>query len=132
MKKVMLIILVMLALSLISITLPAQETQAPANAAKQVQGEGSGIPYGLTSTSSLFIYAIYLGIIGLTAAAISGAFAQSKALRTAVENIGRNPSAADAIRGIVIIGLALIESLVIYVLLVNLILFFVKWNKFTF
>ncbi len=129
MKKFMLIIFVMLVLSF---TLPAQEVQTPTNANTQVQGAGSGTPAGPASTTTLFIYAIYLGIIGLTAAAISGAFAQSKALRTAVENIGRNPSAADSIRGVVIIGLALIESLVIYVLLVNLILFFVKWNKFTF
>lgn len=132
MKKFMLIILVMSVLSLISTTLPAQVTQTPANASTEVQGTGSGTPSGLTSTSSLFIYAIYLGIIGLTAAAISGAFAQSKALRTAVENIGRNPSAADSIRGVVIIGLALIESLVIYVLLVDLILFFVKWSTYKF
>ena len=132
MKKFMLIIFVMMVLSLISTTLPAQEAQTLANANTQVQGEGRGTPVGPASTTTLFIYAIYLGIIGLTAAAISGAFAQSKALRTAVENIGRNPSAADSIRGIVIIGLALIESLVIYVLLINLILFFVKWDKFTF
>jgi F-type H+-transporting ATPase subunit c len=130
MKKCMLIIFVMLVLSLISTTLPAQETQTPANA--NTQAKGSETPAGPASTSTLFIYAIYLGIIGLTAAAISGAFAQSKALRTAVENIGRNPSAADSIRGVVIIGLALIESLVIYVLLVNLILFFVKWTNYKF
>lgn len=126
MKKFMLIIFVMLVLSFI---LPAQE--APANAKTQIQGSSATAATAL-DTTSLFIFAIYLGIIGLTAAAISGAFAQSKALRTAVENIGRNPSAADSIRGVVIIGLALIESLVIYVLLVNLILFFVKWNKYTF
>jgi F-type H+-transporting ATPase subunit c len=130
MKKFMLIIFVMLVLSLISTALPAQETQPPANA--YTQAKASETPAGPADTPTLFIYAIYLGIIGLTAAAISGAFAQSKALRTAVENIGRNPSAADSIRGVVIIGLALIESLVIYVLLVNLILFFVKWTKFTF
>jgi F-type H+-transporting ATPase subunit c len=80
----------------------------------------------------LFLYSIIIGTIGLTAAAIGGAFAQSKALRTAVENIGRNPAAADSIRGVLIIGLALIESLVIYVLLVDLILFFVNWGKYTF
>jgi len=130
MKKFMLIIFVMMVLSLISTTLPAQEAQTPAYAT--TQAKASETPAGPASTTTLFIYAIYLGIIGLTAAAISGAFAQSKALRTAVENIGRNPSAADSIRGVVIIGLALIESLVIYVLLINLILFFVKWTNYKF
>ena len=80
----------------------------------------------------LFLWSIIIGGIAITIAAIFGAFAQSKALRTASENIGRNPAAADSIRGILIIGLALIESLVIYVLLVDLILYFVKWGKYTF
>lgn len=80
----------------------------------------------------LFLYSIICGTVCLTIAAIGGAFAQSKALRTAVEGIARNPAAADSIRGSLIIGLALIESLVIYVLLVDLILYFVKWGKYTF
>ncbi len=107
----MLIIFVMFALTIV---LSAQD--APA----------SGI-----GTNHLFLWSIIVGTLGLTAAAIGGAFAQSKALRTAVENIGRNPAAADSIRGVLIIGLALIESLVIYVLLVDLILFFVNWGKYT-
>lgn len=80
----------------------------------------------------LFLWSIVAGAICLTIAAVGGAFAQSKALRTSVENIGRNPAAADSIRGVLIIGLALIESLVIYVLLVDLIIFFVLWGKYTF
>src|SRR5262249_42952759 len=44
--------------------------------------------------------------------------AQSIAIRAAVDGIARNPGAADNIRGALIIGLALIESLVIYVLLI--------------
>ncbi len=113
MKKLMLIIVVMLVLSF---GLLAQEAEK-----KKVD-----------DATDLFLYSIIFGTIGLTAAAIGGAFAQSKALRTAVENIGRNPAAADSIRGILIIGLALIESLVIYVLLVDLILFFVNWGNYTF
>lgn len=80
----------------------------------------------------LFLWSIIAGVVCLTIAAVGGAFAQSKALRTSVENIGRNPAAADSIRGVLIIGLALIESLVIYVLLVDLILYFVKWGSYTF
>jgi F-type H+-transporting ATPase subunit c len=80
----------------------------------------------------LFLYSIIFGVIGLTVAAIGGVFAQSKALRTSVENIGRNPAAADSIRGVLIIGLALMESLVIYVLLIDLILYFVLWGNYSF
>lgn len=80
----------------------------------------------------LFLWSIVVGLIALMLAAICGAFAQSKAIRTACDNIGRNPAAADSIRTVLIIGLALIESLVIYVLLIDLIVFFVKWGKYTF
>lgn len=89
-------------------------------------------PKNVSDATPLFLWSIVAGSVGLAAAAIGGAFAQSKALRTAVGSIGRNPSAADSIRGVLIIGLALIESLVIYVLLIDLIIFFVKWGKYTF
>ncbi len=54
-----------------------------------------------------------------------GALGQGKAVAAAVEAIARNPSATTDIRGSLLLGLVLIESLVIYVLLVSLILLFV-------
>ena len=48
------------------------------------------------------------------------------AVASATEAIARNPGAAGEIRGSLILGLVLIESLVIYVLLISLILFFLK------
>src|SRR5882724_1473170 len=62
----------------------------------------------------------------LAIAASFGALSQGKSVSAAVEGIARNPSAAGEIRGNLILGLVLIESLVIYVLLISLILFFVK------
>lgn len=59
-------------------------------------------------------------------AAAFGALGQGKATSSAVEAIARNPSAVNDIRGSLILGLVLIESLVIYVLLISLILFFVN------
>jgi len=82
-------------------------------------------------TSSLFFWTILIGSICLTVAAIVGILSQSKAFRNAADNIARNPASADSIRGLLIIALALMESLVIYVLLVDLILFFVKWGNYT-
>ena len=55
-------------------------------------------------------------VLGISAAA--GAIGQSRAIAAAVEGIARNPSAAGPIRLAMIIGLALIESLVIYALLI--------------
>lgn len=62
----------------------------------------------------------------LAIAAAFGALGQAKGLSAAVEGIARNPAAGNDIRGNLILGLVLIESLVIYVLLISLILFFVK------
>jgi F-type H+-transporting ATPase subunit c len=65
----------------------------------------------------------------LAFAAAFGALAQARSVAAGLEGIARNPSAAGEIRGSLILGLVLIESLVIYVLLVSLILFFI--NPFT-
>jgi F-type H+-transporting ATPase subunit c len=54
-------------------------------------------------------------VLGIAAAA--GAMGQSRAIVAACEGIARNPGAAGPIRLAMIIGLALIESLVIYALL---------------
>jgi F-type H+-transporting ATPase subunit c len=53
-----------------------------------------------------------------------GALGQGKAVASAAEAIARNPGATGDIRGALLLGLVLIESLVIYVLLISLLLFF--------
>ena len=74
----------------------------------------------------------YFGIVaasaafGLAIAAIGGAFSQSRGIRSDLEGIARNPGASGPITTTMIIGLALIESLVIYVLVVCLILLIVN------
>jgi F-type H+-transporting ATPase subunit c len=59
-------------------------------------------------------------VLGIAAAA--GAIGQSRAIAAACEGIARNPGAAGAIRLSMIIGLALIESLVIYALVIAFII----------
>ncbi|MBU2510610.1 ATP synthase F0 subunit C [bacterium] len=56
-------------------------------------------------------------------AAFGGALGQSRAAAAALEGIGRNPGSADKIFTPMIISLALIESLVIYALLIAFMLF---------
>jgi F-type H+-transporting ATPase subunit c len=63
---------------------------------------------------------------GLGFASAFCGIAQSIAFRAAAEAIGRNPGTADTIRGMLILGLAFIESLAIYVLLIAFMLYF-KW-----
>jgi len=83
-----------------------------------------GVPMG--DATELVKWSIITGGFALAIAAAFGAFAQSRGLVAASEGIARNPSAAGDIRFALILGLVLIESLVIYVLLIALILFFVQ------
>ena len=66
----------------------------------------TGVRWGLVSAAF---------VLGL--AAFAGALGQGRAIAAACEGIARNPGAAGAIRLAMIIGLALIESLVIYALI---------------
>ena len=54
------------------------------------------------------------------------ALGQGRAVAAAAEAIARNPGAAGDIRGVLLLGLVLIESLAIYVFVISLILFFLK------
>ena len=85
---------------------------APAMA--QDHGEAAG---GSSSPWGLFAPALAIGI-----AAAFGSLGQGKGLAAACEAIGRNPGAVGPIRITMIIGLALIESLVIYALIIAFLL----------
>ena len=76
--------------------------------------------------SGLVQWSIITAGFALAIAAAGAALGQGRAVASAAEAIARNPGAAGEIRGALILGLVLIESLVIYVLLVSLILFFIK------
>lgn len=62
--------------------------------------------------------------ICIAIAAFGGGIGQGLAIKNAVEGIARNPEASGKITVTMIIGLALIESLVIYALVVCLIMLF--------
>lgn len=70
---------------------------------------------------------VVLGCIGgLCIAAVGGGMAMSGAVKSAMTGIARNPGAAEKMTIPLIIGLALMESLVIYTFVIALILLFVK------
>ena len=81
---------------------------------------------GGTADAGLVQWSIITAGFALAIAALGGALGQARAVASATEAIARNPGASGEIRGALILGLVLIESLVIYVLLVSLILFFIK------
>ena len=56
--------------------------------------------------------------IGLGMAALGTALGQGRATAAAMESIGRNPNSADKIQTPLIIGLALMEALTLYALVI--------------
>jgi F-type H+-transporting ATPase subunit c len=80
--------------------------------------------------ASLFRLSIIVGGAVITLAVIAGAFCQAKAISAACEGISRNPGGAPHIRFLLIFGLVLIETLVIYALLITIIILMVQWNNY--
>jgi len=60
--------------------------------------------------------------LGIALAAFGGALGQGRTASTALDGIARNPGAADKLFTPMILGLALIESLVIYSLIISFML----------
>lgn len=80
--------------------------------------------------ASIFRLSIIVGGAIITLAAAAGAFCQAKAISSACEGISRNPASAPHIRFLLIFGLVLIETLVIYALLITIIILMVQWGKY--
>lgn len=97
------LILVVAVLLLLAFPLMAEEGHEAAS------GQG-GVLWGALAA------AFAIGI-----AAFGGAFGQGKAISSACDGMARNPGAAGPIRIALLLGLAFIESLVIYALLIAII-----------
>ena len=80
--------------------------------------------------ASLFKVSLIVGGAIISLAVIAGAFCQAKAISSACDGISRNPAGAPAIRFLLIFGLVLIETLVIYALLITIIILMVQWGKY--
>jgi F-type H+-transporting ATPase subunit c len=74
------------------------------------EGAATGNPYGSLSAA-----------LAISVAAFGGALAQGRTASSALEGIARNPGARKDIFVPMIIGLALIESLVLYAFVIALI-----------
>lgn len=77
---------------------------------------------------ALKIFAALAAAIAIGLGTIGTGLGQGNAVAKAMEAIGRNPEATGRLQTVMIIGLAFIESLAIYALVVALILLFLKWN----
>ena len=112
--KILSSVLTLLAiLTITGVAFAQGDADAAAQRAKEVKDSGLAQNFGL----------IALGAgLGIGLAALGGGIGQGRAAAGALEGIARNPGAAGQIRGPMILGLALIESLVIYALIISLLL----------
>jgi F-type H+-transporting ATPase subunit c len=110
MKKVSVIMLLVIGLMLVATAVFANEAAAAPDAGK----------FGFFGTVAA------ASAIGIGIAALGTGIGMGLGIGRAVEGIARNPEASGKIMTTMIVGLALIESLAIYTLVVVLILLYAK------
>ncbi len=115
MKKTISVIL--LVLSLVVLMAPVVFAEEAAAGATAAAGDAKLKYYGVAALAC----GLAIGI-----AAFGASIGQGMGLKGATEGIARNPGASGKITTTLIIGLAMIESLAIYALVVALILLFVN------
>ncbi|MDD8027709.1 MAG: ATP synthase F0 subunit C [Acidobacteriota bacterium] len=107
----------------------AQEGALPQNAPREGLRDATRAAQ-VESKASLYKLSLIVAGGIITLAVIAGAFCQAKAISAACEGISRNPGGAPHIRFLLLLGLILIETLVIYALLVTFIILMVKWGQY--
>ncbi|MFH1258943.1 MAG: ATP synthase F0 subunit C [Elusimicrobiota bacterium] len=117
-KSISFKLLVQIGLSVVPAICLAETPEAVADA---VKAGAEAVPF--------FTWTVTAAILGLAIAAAICGLAQARVVDKAVEGIARQPETSGQIQTAMILGLAFIESLVIYVLLIALILLF--FNPFT-
>ncbi len=70
------------------------------------------------AAESTVYWPVVAAVIGMAIASTGCAFAQARATAAACEGMARNPGASASIRFALILGLALIESLALYTLVI--------------
>jgi F-type H+-transporting ATPase subunit c len=92
-----------------------------ASLAMAAEAAGGASAAGL---GSFFSYAVIAAGFGIGIAAFGTGIGQGLAVKSSVEGIARNPEASGKITVTMLIGLAMIESLCIYALVVALIILY--------
>jgi F-type H+-transporting ATPase subunit c len=84
----------------------------------------AGAPQATSSLKEYYMLVAMGGAIGLGLAAGGGGIGQGHAVNGTVLGTARNPSLSGKLLTVMMIGLAMIESLVIYMLVIVLIIFY--------
>ena len=112
-KNIISFLTVLLILGISAVAFAQPEAAGAAFDAAAVKTDGLAKNFGLIALAAG---------LGIGIAALGGGIGQGRAAAAALDGIARNPGAAGQIRGPMILGLALIESLVIYALIISLLL----------
>ena len=83
-----------------------------------VMGPGLALAQQEAGGSSSDGYIALAAGLGIGIAAVGAGLGQGRAVAAAMESIGRNPNAADRIQTPMIIGIAFMEALAIYALVI--------------
>lgn len=79
---------------------------------------GPGLAFAQEEATNVDGWIALAAGLGIGIAAVGAALGQGRAVAAAMESIGRNPNAADRIQTPMIIGIAFIEALAIYALVI--------------
>jgi F-type H+-transporting ATPase subunit c len=93
------------------------------------EAAGAGVKKATNESVNFFAMTVLAASLGVGLAALGCGLGQGIAASKAAEGLARQPEAGSKIQTMLIIGLAFIESLTIYALVVGLILIFA--NPFT-
>jgi F-type H+-transporting ATPase subunit c len=114
-KRFALFVLLALAVMLLTPLVFAQETKESVEKTETAAVEEKPLK---ETNPEVAKWSLIVAGAAMALASMAGAFAQSRAVETACKGIARNPGATKDIRGALIIGLVLIESLILYTLVV--------------
>jgi len=113
-KKIVTFLMAVLIILAVVGTTFAAETAAGAPAVKKATNE----------SVNFFAFTVLAAALGVGLAALGCGLGQGMATAKAAEGLARQPEAAGKIQTMLILGLAFIESLTIYALVIGLILIF--------
>jgi F-type H+-transporting ATPase subunit c len=111
-KTVVLLMAVFMVFAVVGVAFGAGETA------------GAGIKKATNESVNFFAMSVLAASLGVGLAALGCGLGQGMATAKAAEGLARQPEAGSKIQTMLIIGLAFIESLTIYALVVGLILIF--------
>ena len=80
-----------------------------------------------TNANDVYAWAAAAAGFAIGIAALGGTMSQGRSVSAALEGISRNPGAAPRIQTAMILGLAMIESLVLFAIVIAILL----WTKIT-